>query len=471
MATPNFNGLFKGPDENDIYALQKQERDAKIRQAMADSSGAGGNFYANLQAKANEQLSQSLQGGARTLLQGTALAPPEDPRLAKARKRDTDKTEIVAILAKYSDPASDGGKQVTEKEMNIGFSELMSRGYVQEAKDFLGMAQSMVLTDAKKNTSLAALQKAVNAGGKGGQLKFEGNVMKAKDGTLWQSASTVGGVQKFMKLAGPEGATYDPDGAVIVDTKGQVFIDRVNEAKAIDMNKTTQIGLRDQYKSQLAISKDKAKAFLDRRTNELQSELGITSDIAKKRAGAELITEREFITGGSSAVTAIPKAQELLDIVDSNMSGGAFAAKVKDFKRIFNITGSDEEIFRTGTQMLLLQLLKPLMGTKATDQDLIELKEALANPQQSTDGNKAILTRFVRQLKRDVYHGKYFRDDTEANISGLFKLKEKISGLPANPTFPVADRPVNEIINVGGVPVRWNGTSWDNIPPNEFRGL
>lgn len=463
-----YQGLFQGPTQNDVASLLGRERDARIQQA---GKGPAETSFGRRAAMIAQQQAEAFRGLASPVAKAFGSDILEDPRLAKARKRDTDKNAIVAILAKYSDPASDGGEQVTEKEMKIGFSELMSRGYVQEAKDFLGMAQSMVLTDAKKNTALAALQKAVNAREGVGKLKFEGPVMKTKKGYLFQSATTENGKTKFMQLSGPKGAEYKPEGAVVVDTKGQDFIDRVRYIDETEKIKTDQISLRDQYKSELAISKDKAKAFLDRRTNELQSELGITSDIAKKRAGAELITEREFITGGSSAVTAIPKAQELLDIVNSDMSGGAFAAKVKDFKRIFNVTGSDEEIFRTGTQMLLLQLLKPLMGTKATDQDLIELNKALANPQQSTDGNKAILTRFVRQLKRDVYHGKYFRDNTEANISGLFELKEKISGLPANPTFPVADRPVNEIINIGGVPVRWNGTSWDNVSPNEFGGI
>ncbi len=466
-----YQGLFQGPTQNDVNQTLRQERDRRVRQAQADNQAGGGNYYSGLVAKAAQQQAEAFGGLAGAAGKAFGSDMLEDPRLAKARKRDTDKNAIVAILAKYSDPASDGGEQVTEKEMKIGFSELMSRGYVQEAKDFLAMAQSMVLTDAKKNTSLAALHKAVTAREGIGKLKFEGPVMKTKKGYLFQAATTENSEARFIQLSGPKGAKYEPEGAVFVDTKGQDFMDRVRYISTTEEIKTGQIRLRDQYKSELAISKDRAKAFLDRRTNELQSELGITADMAKKRAGAELITEREFITGGSSAVTAIPKAQELLDIVNSGMSGGSFAAKVKDFKRMFNVTGSDEEIFRTGTQMLLLQLLKPLMGTKATDQDLIELREALANPQQSTDGNRAILTRFVRQLKRDVYHGKYFRDDTEANISGLFKLKEKISGLPANPTFPVADRPVNEIINVGGVPVRWNGTSWDTISPNEFGGI
>ena len=453
MAQNQMQGLFTGPGVNDVYARQRQERDQKVRQAMADSAGAGGNFYANLQAKANEQMSQAFQGGVRGLLQGTDLAPAEDPRLAAARKRETDKTEIMAMLSGYSED-----DVITPDEMRTGYSELMRRGYPNEARQFLKDAQSEELLGVKKNTALAELQKAASGGV---ELKFEGPVMKAKDNTLWQAATTEGGKPVFMKLSGPEGAEYDPKGAVIVDTKGQTIIERVKEKKEIEANKTTQIGLRELYKNELAKGKDKAKAFLDRRTNELQSKLGISADMAKKRAGAELITEREYIKGGIAATEALPKAEELLAIVSSgDYTGGKATAAFKSFKRLFNIEGTDDAAFRTGTQMMLLKLLKPLMGAKATDQDLIELKDALANPMQSTEANKVILERFIKQIKKDKKAGKYFASDDKATLGGWFIKQDQFSLLGTVPT-PQAQRRVGEMIRKDGEAYKWNGTTWD----------
>ena len=145
MAQNQMQGLFTGPGVNDVYARQRQERDQKVRQAMADSAGAGGNFYANLQAKANEQMSQAFQGGVRGLLQGTDLAPAEDPRLAAARKREGDRNEINDMLAGFK---ADDGK-ISEDELRKGYSELMSRGYPQEAASFLKQAQSMQISTQK----------------------------------------------------------------------------------------------------------------------------------------------------------------------------------------------------------------------------------------------------------------------------------------------------------------------------------
>ena len=125
-----FEGLFKGPTENDIYALQKQERDAKIRQAMADSQSAGGNFYANIQAKANEQLSQSVQGVARSMLQGTSLAMPEDPRLSSARKRDGDRLKYKQMFKNL--------KMDEPSDFYTMADQFRADGYMDEADKLVG---------------------------------------------------------------------------------------------------------------------------------------------------------------------------------------------------------------------------------------------------------------------------------------------------------------------------------------------
>lgn len=143
MARQPFQGLFQGPSVGDVMSLRNKERDTRIRQAFADSAGAGGGFFANRMAKLAQQQQEAIRGAGQHI--GSYFAPGlinEDPRLTKARKRDTDKVEIQGILGKFTDLSSDGGPNITEKELQIGFSELMKRGYPEEAQRFLSMSQS-----------------------------------------------------------------------------------------------------------------------------------------------------------------------------------------------------------------------------------------------------------------------------------------------------------------------------------------
>tara|TARA_R110000751_G_scaffold17133_1_gene53343 strand:+ start:2361 stop:3716 length:1356 start_codon:yes stop_codon:yes gene_type:complete len=414
MATPNFNGLFKGPDENDIYALQKQERDAKIRQAMADSSGAGGNFYANLQAKANEQLSQSLQGGARTLLQGTALAPPEDPRLAKARKRDSDKTEIVAILAKYTDPASDGAEQVTEKEMKIGFSELMSRGYVQEAKDFLAMAQSMQKLDID----------ALKASNKGSSLALRQSVHDLNEDRNVKSTTDIGDFEdktgrKFKKIAlvmkdsttstvtipwdGDE--SIPPSGVLVgIDSKGQTSKNRVTEAG--ETSEVTELQKRGTAKF---------KEDLTRKTNELASDLRIDEDKAKRMAEATMVTRATAIDNGTTARRGKPALKALLELAKVRNKGGDASAALASFKRVFGMENKSDAEFRTGAQLIMVKNLKRLFGPRATDKDMEELKKAFMGEGQTQEANLAIINRFLSDYQFEIDQADYFYDNPDSD--------------------------------------------------------
>lgn len=145
MATqPNFQGLFKGPTQGSVISTIDQERQARIRQAQADTVGSGGNYYAGLIAKANAQMSEALQQGVGNLAQGEGVpgmlkdAMPRDPRLQAAAKREKDKGEIMTLLDGY---AADG--KITEDELKKGMGELMRRGYMQEAQQFQAMAKSM----------------------------------------------------------------------------------------------------------------------------------------------------------------------------------------------------------------------------------------------------------------------------------------------------------------------------------------
>jgi len=61
-----------------------------------------------------------------------------DPRMQAAVKLDKDRDEMMKLLSGFS---ADGN--ITEAEARLGFSELVKRGYMNEAKEFLQQAASM----------------------------------------------------------------------------------------------------------------------------------------------------------------------------------------------------------------------------------------------------------------------------------------------------------------------------------------
>jgi hypothetical protein len=75
---------------------------------------------------------------------------PQDPRMAKAAKREKDRIEILAILKGFSDESSDGGKNITKAEMDEGYSQLIARGHPDDAAQFLSSAEKMFNMNFKK---------------------------------------------------------------------------------------------------------------------------------------------------------------------------------------------------------------------------------------------------------------------------------------------------------------------------------
>ena len=248
--------------------------------------------------------------------------------------------------------------------------------------------------------------------------------------------------------------------------------ERVTEKNVVETNKTKQVNLRDEYKSALSVGEAEAKAVLDRRTDEIMTEHKLSLDKAKQRAGAELITEREFIKGGLEATENLPQLEKLLAIASSgNFTGGNVASLFKDLGKAFNYEDGDGASFRTGTQMMLVKLLQPLMDARPTDKDLQELKNALANNDQSTAANIDILTRFVAKMKKDKKAARYFSKNPEANLGGWFDGQDAFSQLGTAMT-PPAQRRDGEMVRKDGeaykfntgtnkwMPQRWNGKKW-----------
>lgn len=453
------NGLFNNISVGDVQRSMNAEEAARI-----NNSGRGApNYYAQLIREAGQKQVETVEKLAKTL--GGMLPGPDasagfanltdflpglkqDSRLNKAVKIEKDKKEIMKVLGEFK--SNDG--VISEDEMRQGFSLLMSKGYSKEAQDFLTMAQNEGLLKSKQ---VAAAKTSGS-----GTVK-ESLVFKNKDGyyqTLTYTDASGNASQRMVPLMGAPKFNSETGGKSIpVDTRGQDFTNRVDFVRQTEGIKTTQTNLRNDYKTALKKSVDSAKATLDKRAAELAQKLDISKDMAIKRAGAELITEREHITSGSLATTALPQAEDLLSIAKSgNYKSGDAASAIKRFKRIFGIEGTDEAVFRQGTQMMLLKMLKPLMGAKATDQDLIELKEAFARPANSREANVVFLNDFISKAKKDIKAARYFSSDPEATLSGWFNKQDRFAQLGTIPT-PEAQRRPGEMIRKGGDAYKWNG--------------
>lgn len=164
MATSDWSGLFKGPaSATGAQRRQQQlERDARIRMA-----GEGMDPMVAAAARATQGMKESFGGIGKGLTGLMGVETRMDPRMAQAVKRDKDRQEILTMLEGFNDPKSAGGADISDKELNLGYSALLKKGYVQEAKEFLTMAQSMRTevredkkADAAMNNSRAALRRA-----------------------------------------------------------------------------------------------------------------------------------------------------------------------------------------------------------------------------------------------------------------------------------------------------------------------
>ena len=165
------SGLFGGSSELDVLDLMRREEEAKSVQARAFPTST-----ASIAAAAQKDRENALKKMFGGVAGGLGLDVAVDPRLAKARKRETDKREIMGILQQY---ASDG---FSEEEMREGYALLMRKGYPEEARKFLSDAKMMV--DMERLRASTELDKAKAATeGKGGKGKVQSSkvISEAKD--------------------------------------------------------------------------------------------------------------------------------------------------------------------------------------------------------------------------------------------------------------------------------------------------
>lgn len=380
-----FAGLFNGLTAPDVQQLMGQERNNRIRQAMVDNKAVGGDYFSALAQRGSKQSSEGIRGLASMLGQKAGITQ-EDPRLTKARKRDTDLKEINALISGYASDA-DG---LTKAEMQLGFGELMKRGYPAEAKKFLEMATEM--NGGSKTRYKVGTPIPMSIKGEDGKLK---RIMVVPRTNLVSGETTMD--QQPMPDGRIQGNKFRTVGEL-----GEVA-ETVQKGKEIPKRGTLK------YKETLA-----------RKTDELQQELNISEAKAKKWGEKALETRETTLANATVAQQGVGKLRSLLALAKARTQGGDINSAFQSLKRAFNKESTPDAEFRTGAQMLMIKNLKRLFGAKATDDDFKQLALAFSHDAQPSAANVAILESMLQEYEDSIGMGTYFANNPDADSASFF---------------------------------------------------
>ena len=372
-----FAGLFGGDTVGDVRSMMEGERQARIRQAGVDARGGG--FLPSLVARARQQGIESLRGGIRSGfdLAGAGDMITEDPRLAKARKRETDKNEIIAELNKFV--ADDG--MISEEEMKQGYALLMQRGYPEEARKFLDDAKLMAEADYIKGG------KGKSAEGKLGKTKL----IQDKNGEkFFTRMMTVGNKSKAVY------ANINPKGPAEPEGKGA-------ELQVIDDN----VGQTGDIKLQRALEKLQLGSDLRKSEEKLKTKLAVEEALNKKKNEDRLDTRNKYIGAGVVARRGRRNVEIALALAKKVRTGGLPSA-ILAFKNAFGTAPADEEDLNSRTGGLVLAVLKELLGARPTDADLKFLVNKMAGMTKSKKANVRLLQNALDKIDQTIRIGDWW---------------------------------------------------------------
>ena len=381
-----FQGLFQGAGVGDVRQAMEQERVGRIRQAMANTGNLGTQYtpnYAAAIAGGRQEMSEAIGGLGRAVGNEMGMEIPDDPRIQKAQQREKDKGEIMGILGGFSDPKSPGGKKITQQEMEIGFSELMKRGYTKEAQEFLSMSQSMRKMDID---AASVAQRSGASGVKGAQHAFE-KITKHRDSKgriLLRSVSKekTGGKVKFEWT----------------DEAGNVVDSPTGKLQSLDEGGQTTA----------EVQADRAALIVKRReekTTGAKEESDIDAGAATKLKWKD--SRQAMIDLGEAAKLEFQDITRAIELTDKIKTGGGMqmVLKVRQFLGVNSgDAGELASLFRTGVIARLKE-----MGTKPTDKDLEYLESAVQNLGQDQETNQRILRRMVGRVKQVISRGEYLK--------------------------------------------------------------
>jgi len=433
MATNNYQNLFQGASMQDVGQQMGQEREARIRQAMADNLRSGGNYYSSLIAKANAQQAEGFRGIASALGQKTGILN-EDPRLAAARKRETDKNEIMGILGGYSDPNSPGGAEITEEEMKMGFSELMNRGYTAEAQQFLTMAQSMRTSANQTLTAEAARLKAINAGLPDGlELSREGENIKTVDGGIWAVDKSTRGKLIYNKIGGGGGNTFIAEGAQILKD-GLTPLELTEQEYKLE---SARVWAKEKGKMREAVTSQGKSLTLAKRALELLKTIPKTGGMTKIN---DAITDFLGTTPADRGEFASATGEILINKI------GEFGSNPTEGERAF-LQGISAGLGRGKkvNEAILKQLIKMYGASTGRASRYLNMSFSEVNKAKSNEAKKM--------------------SDEAAKVLAEWNKEEVTKDAPKTTTKPnEADLKIGDVRTPpNGIPHKWNGTGWDPV--------
>jgi len=389
-------GLFGGPTPQDIRQLMNQENELRIRQAGQDSRAGG--YQAQLMSQATERGRQALGNIFGGAMGAFGMKMPQDPRLARAVKRDKDRTEINSMLQKFTE---DDGK-ISEAELETGFSELMSRGYQEEAFKFLQMAQGMAGLDLKRR-EMSVKERKVTI-----------------DEKLLPAALQTAKAKHLNSLKANN--NYDV-GTPVYQKKGEDIImitPITDKSKGVTSKNEINLG---------------PYALLGKSKMTTGQRVGEASKIASvKQAGKDWATLRgKTIETGILSSRIKGKMTQALQLLKTIQTGGFTANVKKPITDFLGKTAGNIGLFNKLTSDILVKELKKL-GTRPTDADLKYIEDKLATLGQSTEVNVAIIEDIIREMDKDVKAGDWLVTNTNPqDIGGLDLFNKAKTNLFSTP--------------------------------------
>jgi hypothetical protein len=379
----------------------RQER-AKRIQDQFNTVAATGNVPAAVAASARQAQIEAIRGAGGGLL-GAAGMRREDPRLLKARKRETDKTEIMGILGQFRAEGSDGGPEITESELKKGFALLMERGYPQEAQMFMKNALAMqknkiAMTKATQAGKSYALRKSIHDLAKQRDVKshIEGPMFMDGAKRRWQMVTAV------MKESGMPNKTF------YIPQDGDTETPPSGELKAIQKSGLTvgeDVGKHDKI-AQNAAKYDKLvnkhlynlKEGLD----DHSSRNAITNHLKK-----DWNTDKAVFTNKQddyeSTLDTAEKALAILKLPNLGTTGGLKVA----LNQIQTWWGMDTSGIRDKTTLnsflksMMMKKVK-LLGTNPSNIDVKLTTESSADWTNSKGANIRILEDLIKTTTRQL---------------------------------------------------------------------
>lgn len=431
MAT---TGLFGGGGTSPQEVLQLMNRENEARVQQAGVGARQGGFQAQMMAQASERGRQALGNLFGNGMQAAGMDMPQDPRMAKAAKREKDRTEIIAILKGYADPASPGGVNITEAEMKEGYAQLTARGYPDEASRFL--------KDAKIISDMA-FTKRRSAGGTTDTKLGKTKLIQDKNGNKYFTRmQSIDGVNKTIYSALNSDAPKKPVGAG-------------NEIQIIDDN----VGQTGDVKLQRALDKAGFKSGLNKEEAKLKQKLAVEEALLKKKNETQFETRNRYVSAGVKARRGRENVSTALELSRRVKSGG-LASNLNDIKGFFGVEPADVGDFNARTGNLVLSVLKDLLGARPTDTDLNFLVDKMAGMVKSKKVNVRLLETALDKIDNTTAIGDWWSDSKNAkkNLSDFsLSLKEEGVGEPNTATTPLTVKPGQDF-----------DTFYENLPSGSY---